>query len=249
MKKIFFSAIFLVFSFVNGYAQTEFTVSELKRLSIDLSAGPSIPFGDFAAKSTSNMRSGFAKAGEFFEIRGTYIVWKYFGFTASYRMQAYKVDHDAYYVALRPTVPSAYASMKLETGTWKSGSLLVGPCFRIPFNAKKRTFFEAHYLFGEGILFTPKIESTVAAQGSGQYSIYQSRESINIAGLTTQSGCSFRRMVTPNISLNAGVDFVTAIYKKDDVRVLQSDGSYQTFNATQPVQTFNVSFGVSYLFL
>lgn len=249
MKRTVFTAFITISSFITGFAQTEFTVSELNRLSIDISGGPSIPLGDFAAKSISNLRSGYAKTGAYFEIRAAYMVWKYFGFTASYRMQANKLDHDAFYDDIRPTVSSTYASMKLETGTWKLGSFLIGPCFRIPFNSTKRTFFEAHSMVGNGSLYAPKIESRVATQGSGQYSIHRSQESMTITGLTSLTGCSFRRIVTPCISLNAGIDFQTGIYRKDNVPVLQGDGTYQTFNAIQPVQTFSIGFGASYLFL
>ena len=249
VKKIVFSIVFIAMSFVNGYTQTDFTVSELNRLSIDLSAGPSIPVGAFASKSPGNLRSGYAKTGEFFAIRATYMIGKYFGITASYRLQANKIDHDSVYAAIRPTVPSDYASMKLETGTWRLGSLLIGPCFRIPFNSKKRTFFESHLMAGNGSLYMPKQETRVSIQGSGQYSIYKSQESITITGLTALTGCSFRRIVTPHISLNAGIDFQAGVYKKDNVQVLQSDGTYQSSSSTNHVMTFDIGFGASYLFL
>ena len=189
---------------------------------IILAGGAAIPMGDFGATS-DNPNSGFAKTGFSGEVIFQHKLkkLKYFGYSASVRLQNYSFNQSAF-----TTATNVFSTTATN---WTSSSILAGPTWT--FAVSNKISIEPRAMVG--ILFASSPTLTIDADG-----IYvQPSESANT--ITYLAGVNFRFDLWPKISLFARADYQSATPKF----------AYSSQSSTnQPMSSLNTSIGVGYRF-
>ncbi len=98
---------------------------------VSLSAGVSVPMGDFQKKLLSDSTSGFAKTGIAINFNYSYRVTHNFGLQAMVTYSSNKLDNTGYRDQLEQAHPDYGVSVE-STKNWSSGGLMAGPYLTFP---------------------------------------------------------------------------------------------------------------------
>lgn len=102
-----------------------------KRQFIGVSAGISIPTGDFARADIDDSTSGFARSGVNIQMTYGYRLTHNFGLQAQITYNSNAFDYTKYENGLMEQYPDFQVRVESRTN-WSSGGILIGPYLRLP---------------------------------------------------------------------------------------------------------------------
>lgn len=211
MKKIFFTLL-AVISTINFVSAQNYSHD------ISLTAGLSIPLGQFASSDVDNENPGLAKTGTNINLSYNFSFNKYWSVKTSFMYGTNKIEEEA--------IAASYDSATVVASNWGNKSAFIGGQFTIPND--KVDFFVAGQV-GYAIISSPsysvKYSNSSYADGVGSF------EGNGIAYLTTLG-------IKLKPSESFGVLFSVELFNTS----IESD------NFTQPVNTLNTKIGLSYSF-
>jgi hypothetical protein len=161
-----------------------FTAFAQHRSSLEISAGASLPIGDFANKNVRNERSGVAKMGQTISIACRHLLTKKIGFAVSLSGYRHPLDIGSVETSLAdlpggtfvtsngpiippPAMPNRHYQWEGKKDAWLTGSLLAGPCIELPINAKTsfvgQIMAGAAYIHVAGIHMSSVTDTAIAS--------------------------------------------------------------------------------------
>ena len=213
MKKIYPLAFF-VFCGSCLFAQSELAIS----------AGSSIPVGDFSSTEGGVAQPGFV--GTLFYVHAPHEERK-LRTAAMVRYQSNSIDKTAFAKILAGSTVSAT--------NWTSISVLIGPVLKL--KVSEKSAFEPRFLLGYTAATSPDVTIT-----SGASSVKIKSDNAGTFGVVL--GTDFKLMVSKRASLIAGIDYFSANPKF--TLGASGSGGNASNDATQQMSALNISVGMSF---
>jgi len=229
--------LFLVFAFVDkessGQAKEFFF--------IELSGGPSIPFGEFANSDANDPSSGYATVG------GRIALKLGLNFTPNYGLVSILIGNmnGTDTEPLRKLIDQQNPgyNWSIESGNWRIGGAMLG--LRSRFIAKSITYNID--IYGGGInSYSPEITAT----SSPNNSIKLEDKSVFALAFLISAGMSYE--IGDNISLTGSMEFLGAKQSFTDVNRISTIGGTTTTTTVsydQSYNAFNIILGLKYSFM
>jgi hypothetical protein len=226
------------------------------RSSIQISAGPAIPVGDFGDKNIYSDKSGLAKTGQIVNISYHHLVTKNAGFAISivggrYPMDVHSLENSLsvmpgsglVFATGLPGFPSTgvivlkHYSWQGKKDAWLSGSLLAGPYFSFPLDT--RISIDAQVQAGASYIQSPKIRLSTITDSSSAYLDQTDPHAIAFA-YAVQGGPAYK--VSPKISLVLNLQYFAtarATFHNVKTTMTETTGAAGSLNyqITQSVHT------------
>ena len=230
MKKIFLlvGVATLVCIAMQGQGQA---VGHQKTAFLTLTAGPSMPLGDFRSTDLYNENAGFAKTGFNVDLQGGYYFTKNVAVSGSAFFSQYSLDVQKLREQFAQEFPGSQFTLSLDH--WQYYGIVVGPM--VTWDASPKTFFDFDLMTGIANANSPKTE--VALEGT---QATQSEDWATVVPL--RLGTTARFQMGKKGYLAAGLHYV---YMKPEFETT-IDGVTATFR--QKIEAVNVTFGVAIRF-
>lgn len=207
-----------------------------------LSAGASVPVGNFASFNVDSPSSGMARLGNAFSVSAGYRFAGTVGFMGQYRQQTSPLEADA--LLALPYLEKA-KNRSATAGQWMVTNFLAGPYFSLPIN---RFALDFRALAGWATAICPatRVEGSL---GDIPLAMSTSRGQANAFSYGGGSTLSYRLGRCLAVQLSA--DYTTAMFQFPQIATTIQDGinSQTTLgNGQKTITTVNVSLGMAFLF-
>jgi opacity protein-like surface antigen len=234
MKKLVLSFAAFLLILTQGFSQDD-------RGYFGVSIGSSIPVGDFALAEITD-EAGWAKAGAVVDLTFSYRIGESnFGVTAMLRGQANQVDDQGRADEFAKQNPGV--NYTVESKPWSMGGFLVGGFAAFPISYIAT--FQARAMVGYLNASSPTIDLTAAANGA---SGWLKQESGSATSFTYLIGAGFKIDISNNLYLLTNLDYMSAEPEFKNVKTTYSDGSSDSVDFKQKIETVNISAGIAFKF-
>ncbi|MGV3507689.1 MAG: hypothetical protein ACO1N7_00265 [Sphingobacteriaceae bacterium] len=225
---------FFIFIIASCYSFGSFSQSGK---SLVVTAGPSFPLGDFAKKDLGS-DAGQANTGAFVDLAYNFPIKRNLSGVALLRGKIYGVDLSNF------KAPSGTgAIMNIESGVWKSLSLMAGLSRSLQLNESRQNAFEIRALIGAQRTVTPKIKAWMSVPNMEVYSGNQ--EPKGATALAYMIGASFKRELNTSIALKISADISGSnpVYKTEIDPTRNPDPMYRETTITSKQKTTSLDLG------
>lgn len=149
MKRLLLAAFALLFVQI-ALAQSD------KKSFISLSAGPSIPIGDFKLNDITDERAGLAETGTFINLSLGYRFSPYVGGMVLFKGKIHGIEYSGY------NLPDGSGrSISIETTTWRAIAGMAGLFAAVPLDRNDRFDLRIKGLAGVQQTYTPELEIVI----------------------------------------------------------------------------------------
>jgi len=231
MKKILFVGFCSLFCFTTVIKAQE------KKSFAGISIGASIPTGDFGSTDLSNDKAGLAKTGLALRLNYGYHFSKNFGGILIAKGNFNSIDMDAFRQQFSVPTGSG-ASYSVNTGSYKSGAVLVGMFADMPISADEKFSFEVRALAGYQNSTIPEFNVTMSIPSVGTIDFAQ--ESYSAGSFAYTFGAGFKYKVGNNLALKLNGDYNGA---NPSFKIEDQNNQTQTYK--QPWNTVDVTVGLT----
>ena len=245
MKRITLFAILAIIGQSIFAQEKEVTAFDTKnRIYIGYAA--SIPGGDFAATSSNEEGSGFAKTGRHINLGYHYHVSDYHFVTFEYRVFGYSVDLEAF--ADKIELNNQPVSYEFEAAGYIVGALTLG--YKYLYGEKVKVFVNP--FIGYGNMIAGERDFTISRSGRTTRTIQGENELSEAVLYGLNSGLEFR--VTELININLVLGFAAAKFKIEaEVEEIDSFNGTESRTLTtakydQPYSSTNIGIEVGFNF-
>lgn len=196
------------------------------RFSVEVSAGPSFPVGNFASKDTLGMRlgdsntsGGWAKTGLVVNLSASYNITRVFGWELEVGGQFNKRDG----APLKKVLRKIYATrdnlrISVKGSSWKIGKILTGGFFAVPLSSSDKFYFQGKVLAGVCKTSIPEYQYAVYDKDNpmgnpdGESVLTAGRHSKTSLPLTFcyQLGAGLKYLLTQKMFLTASINYFDA---------------------------------------
>ena len=230
MRKIYLLlAVATLLCFVlQGQVQT---AGHQKTAFLTLTAGPSLPMGDFRSADLYNENAGFAKTGFNIDLQGGYYFTKNVALSGSVFFSQYSLDQQKLREQFAQEFPGSQFTLSLDH--WQYYGIVVGPM--VTWDASPKTFFDFDLMTGIANANSPKTEVTLEGTQATQ-----SEDWATVAPI--RFGTTARFQIGEKGYLAAGIHY---IYMKPEFETTIAEVT-STFR--QKIESVNVTFGVGIKF-
>jgi hypothetical protein len=213
-----------------------------KKFGVDLSVGPSFPYGDFGRKSASNDNSGFAKLGYKIEAGATYKLIDVINLNVMGFYTSNGTDLSDLQTLLGQRNPGT--SWTAQSGRWDIFGGLVGLSLTMPITKKLTGSFKAY----SGILNATIPELNV--KGTNNSSYIQSKQTTSTFSYIVSLSVSYP--LSRSFYWTSSADFIGATPNFNDVSIQSTiNGVPQPVVKTslsQNMQSFIIDTGITFVF-
>ena len=207
------------------------TAGHQKTAFLTLTAGPSLPMGDFRSADLYNENAGFAKTGFNIDLQGGYYFTKNVALSGSAFFSQYSLDQQKLREQFAQEFPGSQFTLSLDH--WQYYGIVVGPM--VTWDASSKTFFDFDLMTGIANANSPKTEVTLEGTQATQ-----SEDWTTVAPI--RFGTTARFQIGKKGYLAAGLHY---IYMKPEFETTIA-GVTSTFR--QKIESVNVTFGVGIRF-
>ena len=207
------------------------TAGHQKTAFLTLTAGPSLPMGDFRSADLYNESAGFAKTGFNIDLQGGYYFTKNVALSGSAFFSQYSLDQQKLREQFAQEFPGSQFTLSLDH--WQYYGFVVGPM--VTWDASPKTFFDFDLMTGIANANSPKTEVTLEGTQATQ-----SEDWATVAPI--RFGTTARFQIGEKGHLAAGIHY---IYMKPEFETAVA-GVTSTFR--QKIESVNVTFGVGIRF-
>ena len=250
MKKTFLS-LFLLLATGQVWSQDE------SKVSIALAFGPSIPVGEYGAKSRApHDYPGYAKSGALFDVRFAYKIHEHWGIAATLRGQAHPIDDQAWSGSAALLMAGGATTSVTTSGGYALGGLFFGPLYTT--SISDRLSFDARIMSNlSTIASMPEVLVTANALSTSEYAS-SSRDAATspayFSGFMVGTGLQFA--LGGRGALLFSADYSTITHKFENVpvsTVYRSPAGMYTFSSSttsgqRNFSMLNVALGVGLRF-
>ncbi len=207
---------------------------------VELSAGVSVPSGDFAATDFSKPESGFANNGFGFNLTYENRLTYNFGISGARILNSHSVNQQAY----RDEISADTLSLPLTISTrnWGTFGLLAGPFLYLPVSKYFSVDFRA--LGGFYSAYSPEVIISGKTEAGENFSL--SLLKYNGVGFAFDLATTLRLKFGTSSYLLIKGDYLYSAAKFKDIEWLNRDGEVITRSFDQNLQTINITAGVGY---
>ena len=238
--------------------------------SITLSAGPSIPVGNYGKTEKENIHLGFSSAGISASISYNYKLNKTIGLEAMVYGQQNSLNNSAMEKDLSETgflgqQPGYYSNWSVEKEKWQIGSVMVGATGEFPLINSSKFSFIGRALFGLAYVKCPDLKAD--SRQDNAYAVFSGKYGSNTGSSWLISpGVNYKLSNRLNLILNAEYFGTAKIPFKDAIEIIAATngglvipGQYDLKNSVNPpttygekgtkeqsIQSMNLKLGVSF---
>ncbi len=204
---------------------------------IGISAGPSLPRGEFGSSDLSSPSSGAAETGTIFNISLGYRLGKFLGISAMLHGQTNDVDNNALENEL---IRLTGTSWTVSSKPWTIGGIMLGGFSSVPLN--EESFFDMRLLVGLVNSTSPEIKTTLNASGGSAW-VKQGSASASTFGYLLGGG--FRYNAGNSLCLLFNIDYLWAEPTFSNIETTSSTGGAPLISSfKQKFGTINIGFGL-----
>lgn len=230
MKKIFLLLALATLTCLFATAQ-ERTAGHAKTAFLTLTAGPSIPVGDFASKNLYNENAGFAKTGFNIDLQGGYYFTKNLALSGSAFFSQHSLDEQKLKEQIAQEFPGSQIGLSVDH--WQYYGVVLGPL--VTWDLSPKTFFDFDVMAGVVSANSPKEELIVDGDQAQQTEDWATVMPIRL-------GATARFQVGKKGYIAAGVHY---IYMKPE---FETTIGAETYRFDQKIEAVNVTCGIGLRF-
>jgi len=228
----------LLFFTLGGFSQDPGLIRQDKGF-IAISAGLSIPAGEFASKDLNSPSAGIAATGGMLDLSAGFKLGKNFGITALYRGYSNPVDDEAFLDELKRNYPTI--NWKVESEGWSMKGIMFGGYGSFPVGAGNTNFI-ARAMVGFMKASSPEVKLTGTLNGS---SAWEQLNSISASSsLAFLLGAGFKFNVESKVCLLLNVDYLGTSPEFQNPTISTSAGTLTGDTYKQNIGVLSISVGI-----
>ena len=237
---------------------------------ITLSAGPSMPIGDYGKTDKENIHSGFSNAGISASISYNYKLNKTIGLEAMVFGQRNSLNTSAVERNLSETgfldqQQGYYSNWSVDKKNWQIGSVMLGATSEFPSSNSSKLSFSGKILFGLAYVKSPDLKAD--SRQKNAYTVFSGEYGSNTGpSWLVSPGVNYKLSNRFNLILNAAYFGTSKISFKDATEIIAATnggliepGLYDLKNSVNPptvygekrtrkqsINSINLNLGVSF---
>ncbi len=229
MKNFLFLFTISILTITNSFAQNKGYLA--------LSAGPSIPIGEFASKDPNNTKAGCATTGVSLNLSFAYKLGKKLGLAALLRSQSNSFDNEAFENELETQTG---ASWTIDSKPYTTRGFMLGGYGAFPIS--ETVSFNTRALFG--FLSTNSYELTSSIDNSGGAAWFKI-SSVSATSFAYLLGGGFKFDVSENVCMLINIDYLQTKPEFRNIQITSSNGGPPSkATASQEMSTINIELGI-----
>ncbi len=213
-----------------------------KRHFTSISAGVSIPLGDFAKTDLQDSTSGFAKTGVNIQFTYAYRITHNFGVQGQITYNSNAFNYLKCQSALKEANPDYNNSVEANS-TWSSGGILIGPYLRFPFT--DQLSWDVRALFGLYGAYSPNLIIHATEVGTTETAEYQI-DGGNAMGFGYSLGTGFKYQFS-KYYVTLFADYVKSSQTFDKASGWDWNNKAYTASFKQDINYLSITIGIAYL--
>lgn len=209
-----------------------------------ITAGASLPLGDFANDNLENNGDGFAKTG--FSIKTSYdhrITYN-FGISGLLLVHSNPWDDEALLNSIDRDSVNVVDQLSVSTSNWSSIGILLGPFLYVPVNDLLN--FEIKATIGFYNAYAPEIVISGTRSNGENYSLRFLKYSD--IGFAWNLGSTIRYNISGTKYLTVSGDYLSSTIKFDNIERFNENGVISRDSFEQVFTTFNITAGIGFAF-
>lgn len=214
------------------------------RAFLGISAGVSIPSGDFSSGDYENNGAGYAKTGFSLKTSYDHRISYNFGISGLLLVHSNPWDEDELIDGIEADSLDIIDKLSVATSNWSSFGILVGPSLYIPIN--EHLNFDIKATIGMYNAYAPEIVISGTRSNGENFTLRLLK--YNGIGFAWNIGATVRYKITKSRYIIIGGDYLSSTINFKDIDRFNENGIITTESFDQSFKTLNISAGIGLAF-
>ena len=220
------------------------TYSQKPQAFLGISAGASVPLGDFSSGNYQKTGDGFAKTGFSFKTAYDHRITYNFGISGLLLVHSNPWDDDSLLEGINTDSLEIIDQLSVATSNWSSFGILIGPFLYVPINESFN--FDIKATFGLYNAYAPEIVVSGTRQNGENFSLRFLK--YNGIGFAWNIGSTFRYKISRSRYIILGGDYLSSTISFENIERFNEDGVISKESFKQNFTTINITAGVGFTF-